>query len=81
MTEHTLPAVDTRSTVIDITQGQQWPSEERIEQIGQNGNTGLHYDLQCLYATEARLERGLAVVREQIREHINHHNLNKQGVK
>lgn len=81
MTEQKLPALDTRSTVIDITAGQQWPSEERIEQIGQNGNTGEHYDLQCLYATEARLERGLVNVREQIREYINTRNLNKQGAK
>ncbi|MFP2768081.1 hypothetical protein [Oceanisphaera sp. KMM 10153] len=76
-TDQQLPTADTRSAVIDITAGQQWPSEERIEQIGQNGNDGLHYDLQCLYDTEARLERGLENVREQIREFINTRNLNK----
>lgn len=54
-----------------------WPDEGRIDAIGQNGGDGLHYHLQCLYSTEARLERGLEVVREQIREYINQHNLNK----
>lgn len=73
--------IDTRSTIVDVTQGRQWPNEDRIDVIGSNGNTGLHYDLQCLYATEARLERGLENVREQIREYVNQHNLNKQGAK
>ncbi|MBM7455213.1 hypothetical protein HNR62_001073 [Oceanisphaera litoralis] len=73
--------IDTRSTIVDVTQGRQWPSETRIDQIGQNGPTGEHYDLDVLYATEARLERGLVNVREQIREYVNQHNLNKQGAK
>lgn len=59
----------------------QWPSERRIDAIGQNGaittDQGQHYHLLSLYQTEARLERGLEVVREQIREYINQHNLNK----
>lgn len=71
--------IDTRSAIIDLTAGQEWPSEERIEQIGQNGGTAEHYHLDDLYRAESRLERGLVNVREQIREYINTRNLNKQG--
>ena len=36
--------------------------------------------LQELYAREQRLEKELALVREQIRELVNHCNFNKHGI-
>lgn len=56
---------------------EEWPDESRIDEIGQNGNTGEHYDLQQIDKMESELERSLEFVRELRRELINKHNLNK----
>lgn len=86
--------IDTRSAIIDITEGQ-WPSEERIDIIGPNGNDGQHYAVHDaslkafdLAAQQRRLaefdsrelilEQHLAGVREARREYISRHNLNEE---
>lgn len=56
----------------------EWPTEERINQIGQNGNTGEHYELKQFDDIERQLEKSLEVVHEARREFINRNNLNKK---
>lgn len=54
-----------------------WPTEDRINEIGQNGNTGEHYELVKLDQLEMHYEQRLHDVREARREFINRNNLNK----
>lgn len=72
--------IDTLSQVIDVSAGQEWPDESRIDVIGQNGNSALHYKhitLDELRAKESYHEEQLANTREAMREEINRLNLNK----
>lgn len=75
--------IDTRSNIIDVSTGQDWPSEDRIDRIGQWAGTGEHYPitdprtLDDLRLKEAYHEEQLAFTREMMREEINRLNLNK----